>query len=52
MEDKVRFFGFLPENKIKKYYDQTDLFVHPGRWKEPFGRTIIEAMARKRPILV
>ena len=39
-------------NHIISEYDQADIFVHPGRWNEPFGRTIIEAMSRKVPVLV
>jgi glycosyltransferase involved in cell wall biosynthesis len=28
------------------------VFVHPGRWPEPFGRTVLEAMQFHTPCIV
>lgn len=43
-ENYVQFHGWVPHDEISSYYNQADVFVHPGRWPEPFGRTVIEAM--------
>jgi glycosyltransferase involved in cell wall biosynthesis len=32
-------------------YRSCDIFIHPCRWPEPFGRTILEAMAFGKPII-
>lgn len=44
VNDKVTFTGWVKYEKLSDYYTSSDLFVHPGRWPEPFGRTILEAM--------
>jgi glycosyltransferase involved in cell wall biosynthesis len=42
--DQVEFVGWVDYNELPNYYAMSDIFVHPGRWPEPFGRTIIEAI--------
>ena len=42
--DRIRFLGHLPYDQIVQVYAHADIFVHPGTWPEPFGRTILEAM--------
>jgi glycosyltransferase involved in cell wall biosynthesis len=44
----VRFFGHKP---IESILSQVDILVHASTKPEPFGRTIIEAMAAKIPVL-
>jgi glycosyltransferase involved in cell wall biosynthesis len=44
LSDRVTFHGWLREERLWSIYRRADLFVHPGRWPEPFGRTILEAM--------
>lgn len=39
-----------PED-LNEFYKNSDVFVHPCRWPEPFGRTIVEAMAVGMPII-
>lgn len=48
----ISFLGFVPPNKMYEIYKKADIFVHPGRWPEPFGRTILEAMLAKLAIIV
>lgn len=50
-EKKIRFFGFVPYSDTPSIYKRADIFVHPGKWLEPFGRTILEAMLAKVPII-
>jgi glycosyltransferase involved in cell wall biosynthesis len=52
LSDRVTFHGWMPQEQVWILYDRADLFVHPGRWPEPFGRTIIEAMTLGLPTIV
>jgi len=36
---------------VAKAYADADVFVHPGVWPEPFGRTILEAMQAGLPVV-
>lgn len=44
MSGQVALLGYVDHEQIKTLYAEADLFVHPGIWPEPFGRTILEAM--------
>jgi glycosyltransferase involved in cell wall biosynthesis len=52
IEKEVLFTGQIPHRDIWRYYRTADIFVHPGSWAEPFGRTILEAMQYRLPIIV
>lgn len=52
LNNNVIFYGYIPFHKLYKLYSMADLFIHPGRWPEPFGRTIVEAMYFGLPIIV
>lgn len=47
----VSFDGHMPWNRLRAVYDEAKILVAPHRWVEPFGRTIIEAMARGKIVL-
>jgi glycosyltransferase involved in cell wall biosynthesis len=49
--DRVTFMGHVPHDRIEELYAEADLFVHPGIWPEPFGRTILEAMQFGLPVV-
>lgn len=49
---QVQFHGWVDYDSLPNYYRSADLFVHPGRWPEPFGRTILEAMQSSIPVVV
>jgi glycosyltransferase involved in cell wall biosynthesis len=50
--DRVTFHGWVAHEKLSGYYREADIFVHPGRWPEPFNRTILEAMQCHCPLVV
>ncbi|GGL22026.1 hypothetical protein GCM10009037_01750 [Halarchaeum grantii] len=50
--DRVTFTGRVPYDRVRDRYATADVFVHPGVWPEPFGRTILEAMETGLPVLV
>jgi glycosyltransferase involved in cell wall biosynthesis len=45
LEEKVQFVGWVPRSEIPKILQNHDVFLFTSIWDEPFGRTIIEAMA-------
>lgn len=49
--DRVRFLGHVPYDDVLREYGRADVFVHPGVWPEPFGRTILEAMQAELPVV-
>ncbi|MDB9302597.1 glycosyltransferase family 4 protein [Halorubrum ezzemoulense] len=51
LDDRIEFAGYIEQNKLNKYYEASDIFVHPGIWPEPFGRTLLEAMQADLPIV-
>jgi glycosyltransferase involved in cell wall biosynthesis len=48
--DNIFFWGETSSNKLLQLYDQSDLLVHPSL-EESFGNTLVEAMARKVPVI-
>nr|WP_275576252.1 glycosyltransferase family 4 protein [Halogeometricum borinquense] len=51
VDSRVEFTGQIPYDRLRKYYATADLFVHPGVWPEPFGRTLLEAMQAGLPVV-
>ena len=52
IQEKVTFTGYQSESHISNFYSVADIFVHPAVCNEPFGITLLEAMASEVPILV
>jgi len=50
IEEKVKFLGSIPHQKIVKYYQESDIFVLPSL-NEGMSNTILEAMACKLAII-
>lgn len=51
VEQRVSFEGYVDNDQIPRYYERAGWFIHPGRWPEPFGRTILEAMQMETPVI-
>lgn len=51
LSDRVTFTGWVPYDRIPEEYASADVFVHPGLWPEPFGRTILESMQAELPVV-
>lgn len=47
----VHFLGYLQQEELIEYYYRADVFVAPSVWDEPFGLTILEAMASRTPVI-
>jgi len=50
LEDHILFTGKIPNENLKVYYKQCDLFIFPSL-EETFGIPLIEAMACSAPII-
>lgn len=47
----IIFTGFIPYEKVPSYLQLADIAVLPSMWDEPFGLTIVEAMASGLPLI-
>ena len=50
LSDGIDFRGFLPHAKVLEILGSSDLLVHPAL-EESFGMTLLEAMAKKTPVI-
>lgn len=51
LEDKIRFTGFVPYNKLASYLATANVMIVPSHINEAFGMTCIEASAMGLPII-
>ena len=49
--ENIRFLGFLPRQDVVSLYSRYTALIFPSLWEEPFGITIIEAMAAGIPVI-
>ena len=51
INDRVSFLGRLSQSEVMKRFQCYDALLFTSRWQEPFGRVVIEAMARGLPVI-
>ena len=51
LEGKVRFEGYIPDEKLPIYFQGADYFILPTRSLEGFGLVTVEALACGTPVL-
>jgi len=51
LSNRVRFWGWIPNTELKKYYRKAQVFVLPSIWPEPLGIVILEAIANSVPVV-
>jgi glycosyltransferase involved in cell wall biosynthesis len=51
ISDKIMFTGYIPYDKLPDYLHLADIAVIPSMWNEPFGLTIVEALAAGLPLV-
>jgi len=51
IEDKIVFTGFIPYHQVPCFLQLADIAVLPSMWEEPFGLTVVEAMAMGLPLI-
>ncbi len=52
LDEQIHFHGWIKREMLGEIYNQADVFVHPARWAEPLGITIVEAMSMGLPVIV
>jgi mannosylfructose-phosphate synthase len=50
LQDRVTFTGYVPDEHLDTYYRNARVFVLPSKY-EPFGMTVLEAMACGTPVV-
>ena len=50
LDDKVRFYGYCPREKLVRLYNKSDIFVLPSM-AESFGMVFVEAMSCGLPVI-
>ena len=51
LQERIVFTGFIPYKDVPCYLQMADIAVLPSMWDEPFGLTIVEAMAAGVPLI-
>ena len=51
IKSQVFFTGFIDYHEIPSYLKMADIAVVPSKWEEPFGLTVVEAMAAGLPLI-
>ena len=51
IQDKIVFTGYVPYSLMPLYLQLADIAALPSMWEEPFGLTIVEAMAAGLPLI-
>lgn len=51
IKNRVIFTGFVDYHQVPLYLKMSDIAVVPSMWEEPFGLTVVEAMAAGLPLI-
>lgn len=51
IKDRIAFTGFIPYEQVPAYLHLADTAALPSMWDEPFGLTIVEALAAGLPLV-
>jgi glycosyltransferase involved in cell wall biosynthesis len=51
LSDKILYLGMIDKVQLAKYYQKAAALLVPIHWEEPFGLTMVEAMACGTPVI-
>ena len=51
LKGEIKYQGLLPHLQTAQFYKNAKAFLFPIKWPEPFGLTMIEAMACGTPVI-
>ena len=51
IKDKVIYTGFVDYEQVPSYLKMANIAIVPSMWEEPFGLTVVEAMAAGLPLI-
>ena len=49
--DRVKFTGYIPQDKVHEIFQISDVAVLPSIWDEPAGLTMVESLACGTPVI-
>ncbi len=51
LNSKIKYLGELDQKGLSDFYGQAICFLYPFEWQEPFGLSMVEAMACGTPVI-
>lgn len=51
LNNQIKYLGFIPREKLYKYYQKAKATLVPIKWEEPFGLIMTESMACGTPVI-
>lgn len=51
LQYRVTFLSHVPYHRLQKLIDESEILVAPHLWVEPFGRNVVEGMARGKIVI-
>lgn len=51
LDDKILYLNFIERKQLARYYKKAKAFLMPIQWEEPFGLSMVEAMACGTPVI-
>lgn len=51
LNDKILHLGYIEHSQLVRYYQKARALLMPVQWEEPFGLTMVEAMACGTPVV-
>lgn len=51
LNDQIVYLGYVDHDKLAPYYAGAKALLNPIKWEEPFGLTMVEAMACGTPVI-
>lgn len=51
LQYRITFIPHMPHNRLKALINESEILVAPHLWVEPFGRNVIEGMARGKVVI-
>jgi glycosyltransferase involved in cell wall biosynthesis len=51
LNEKILYLGFMERSQVVKYFQKAKALLLPEQWDEPFGMTMVEAMACGTPVI-
>lgn len=48
---RIKFVGFLSEQKVSELLIKSDVLICPSLWEEPFGRVVLDAYKHALPVI-
>lgn len=51
LESRVTILPWVTQSELRGLYQAADIFVHPSRCPEAFGRTFVEALSHGLPVI-